>query len=328
MKILLIKTSSYGDIVQTFPVVSYLRKKFPSAQIDWVVERRCQDLLVFHPDINNVLVIDSRRWASHPFKELGKFRSQLGQYDVVFDLQGNIKSAALISQVRSKNKVGFEWKNVAEWPNLLFTNCKINPPEGENIREDYLYVVKKFFNDNGPFSMPAISLKLSSEDRVKVDKVASNMVLVCLGASWPNKRLSVGHAILFLNCLNKGPYLFCWGNEGERVESALVAASFPGSFVLDKLSLAALQHVIKKSSLLVAMDSLVLHLCGTTETPSISFFGPSSGKKYAPQGEGHKFIQGKCPYGNLFDKRCPKLRSCRGGECLKALDVVKCLSDG
>lgn len=324
MKILIVKTSSLGDIVQAFPVLSYLRKRFPLAQIDWIVEAPFVEILRAHPLLNHVWTIESKKWRKAPLRHLAsirKFRSKLREvsYDLVLDLQGNIKSGVILAQTRSKTKVGYGWKSVAEWPNTLFTNKKMNPPKGKNIREDYLALVQNYFNDSTPFASEPIELQLTETQQAQVDAILSDAVMVCPGAAWPNKQLAFEQLLTLLKELDKEPYLFAWGTENEHLIATQLADHFSDSSVLERYALPVLQHIMAKCSLVIAMDSLPLHLCATTTTPTISFFGPSSAIKYGPLGEGHRIIQGKCPYGVTFEKRCPKLRTCKTGACLKDL---------
>lgn len=89
--------------------------------------------------------------------------------------------------------------------------------------------------------------------------------------------------------------------------------------LVDRLSPEALQYLFRRMDAVVSMDSFPLHLAGTTETPVFSLFGPSHGFKYAPRGVNKTFIQGPCPYNEKFIKRCPKLRTCKTGDCIKKM---------
>jgi heptosyltransferase-1 len=175
-KILVVKTSALGDIVHTYPVIDYLRKKFPHAQIDWVVEAPFAGLVQSHPAVNRVLTVATKQWrkkifSRETFQSIGKFRKQLQNvhYDVVFDFQGNIKSGLIVSLANSPIKVGFGKQTVPEWPNLLFTNRHINPAISENIRHDYLSLAASFFNDAIPTENSHVILKISIEEQTVLD---------------------------------------------------------------------------------------------------------------------------------------------------------------
>jgi heptosyltransferase-1 len=338
-KILLIKTSALGDIVHSFSVVDYLRKKFPAAQIDWVVEAPFSDLVLSHPYVDNVLTLSTKSWRKQwnkleTWRSLGKFRKFLRKesYDVAFDLQGNIKSGLILSQVRSQRKIGFGKTSVPEWPNMLFTHERFNPSIGNNIRYDYLSLVTASFNEDVSSVNETILLKISKEEQIALDGLISQfkdhqrpIVAVCPGSAWRNKQMTLETLKQFLFLLSndlKCSFLFVWGNPEER--KLVEQLQFPDrSFIADKMALPMLQNLLSRCDLVIAMDSLPLHLAGTTTTPTFSIFGASSAVKYKPLGTQHHTFQGSCPYGREFAKRCPILRTCLTGACIHDLKAEK-----
>ena len=100
MRVLIVKLSSLGDVVQTMPVVHDILAAFPRAQIDWVVEEAFAPLVQEVSGVRRVLPIAQRRWRkswfSAPTKAERAAFTQLLQaqdYDAVIDFQGLIKSA-------------------------------------------------------------------------------------------------------------------------------------------------------------------------------------------------------------------------------------------
>lgn len=334
-KILVVKTSALGDIVHTYPVIDYLRKKFPHAQIDWVVEAPFAGLVQSHPAVNSVLSIATKQWRKkifcrETFQSIRTFRKQLQakHYDVVFDFQGNIKSGLIVSLVKSSIKVGFGKQTVPEWPNLLFTNRRINPAISENIRHDYLSLAASFFNDPIPKENSHVILKISAEEQAVLDSLLKNKsglsVVVCPGSAWRNKQLTSATLEAFLSLLHeriKCNYLFVWGSQDEKAMAEKLQREFTNAQIVDKMSLPMLQNLMAMSDLVIAMDSLPLHLAGTTKTPSFSVFGASSAAKYKPLGTQHHSFQGTCPYKRSFVKRCPILRTCPTGACIRDLQA-------
>lgn len=337
MKFLIVKTSSLGDIVHCFPVIAYLRKKFPDAQIDWVVETAFADLVEAHPDIHQVYRVDSRKWrrgffSTDVWQEVRALCRQLRQevYDVVFDLQGNMKSAGCTFMSRGKAKVGFGFKTVFEWPNILFTNRRYNVPKGKNVREEYLYIVQKYFGDPLHVVDAKVELRISSEAFEQLHSLLAQpslanreKVMVCPGSNWRNKQVKVEALFDFLKRLHQVRacgFLFIWGNEAEKKLAHKLHDVFPlNSIVVDKLPLPSLQNLMAKVDWIFSMDSLPLHMAATTTTPTFSVFGASSAQKYKPLGDRHRALQGPCPYGLLFERRCPALRRCKTGACIRDL---------
>ena len=114
LKVLLIKTSSLGDVVHNLPVASDIRRRFPEARIDWVVEEAYAPLVALHPSVAAVIPVAIRRWRARPlgastWSEIldlrRRFRRQ--RYDAVIDTQGLIKSA-LIARAARGRRHGFD----------------------------------------------------------------------------------------------------------------------------------------------------------------------------------------------------------------------------
>ena len=67
MHVLLVKTSSLGDVIHNLPVVSDLKRMHPEAQIDWCVEESCAAIPRLHPGVREVIPVALRRWRKTPF---------------------------------------------------------------------------------------------------------------------------------------------------------------------------------------------------------------------------------------------------------------------
>ncbi|MCB1119764.1 MAG: hypothetical protein KDK65_07375, partial [Chlamydiia bacterium] len=303
-------TSALGDIVHALAVLSVIKGAYPEAEIDWVVEKGGAALVQTQPLVDRVLVIDSKDWRRHPFASFSAMREfaytlRSARYDVVIDLQGNCKSGLITLLARSGEKVGYGRQSVPEWPNLLATRYRYDPPAGKNIRADYLYLIEEHFGIDVPPHRP------------QGKRGPRKKVMVCPGSQWANKELPVDTLLAFLNTLQGATFIITWGSPRERLRAEEIHSHFPKtSQILAKVPLPQLQQLMKRMDLVVSMDSLPLHLAGAADVPTFSFFGPSSADKYRPLGEQHQSFQGTCPYGTTFDKRCPKLRTCPTGACL------------
>ena len=109
MRILLVKTTSLGDVIHNLPVASDIRRVFPQAEIDWVVEENFAELPRLHPAVRRVLPVAVRRWrkallAPATWREIGKYRrlASADFYDAVIDTQGLVKSALIATQAHGQ----------------------------------------------------------------------------------------------------------------------------------------------------------------------------------------------------------------------------------
>src|SRR5690606_34449109 len=119
-RILLIKTSSLGDVVHNLPVVGDILTRLPQARIDWVVEESFAAIPKLHPGVTRVVPVAVRRWrralgARSTWREIGQLRETLAatSYDAVIDTQGLLKSA-LIASVTRGCRHGHDWQSARE----------------------------------------------------------------------------------------------------------------------------------------------------------------------------------------------------------------------
>jgi ADP-heptose:LPS heptosyltransferase len=127
MKILIIKPSSFGDIVQALACADALKKSFDNVQISWVVFNQWKDIVELCSDIDEIICWD-RKGGIKEFVRLVRFLRKT-EYDFVFDLQGLLRSASLAKCIRAKNKIGVS--GMKEMSGLLIKevypqNAKIN----------------------------------------------------------------------------------------------------------------------------------------------------------------------------------------------------------
>lgn len=340
-RFLIVKTSSLGDIIHAFPVLQFLSLRFPEAEIDWAVEERISPVVAAHPLVSKVLVFSFQEWKrgwkkeAAVWKKLKRQFSSLRQarYDAVFDLQGNGKSALVTAFAKAKAKVGLGRRSVREWPNLLATRFRFEVAQEENIRVQNLSVVSQFFSDlpedAALSSSQGVRFRLTQEETAAVEKILASpflqgekKVMVCPSSAWKNKRVPFSFWKPFLEKVfeeTRGSFLFVGGTEEEEAFCREIGSFFPeNSLTLGRLSLPVWQNLMSRMDLLVGVDSSALHLSGTTDTPSFSFFGPTLPQVFKPMGTRHFALQGACPYGERFLKTCPQLRSCPTGACMQS----------
>ncbi|MDJ0652322.1 MAG: lipopolysaccharide heptosyltransferase I [Simkaniaceae bacterium] len=332
MRILIVKTTSLGDIIQSLPVVTFLLKKFFQVQIDWVVEKSFKELLEAHPNIHRTIPVEISVWKKNLIQQRRAIKKAIASlrkehYDLLIDLQGNIKSGIITKFAHAKEKIGTTFSSAPEWPNALFLTRRYSLNKKEPMVFQYLSLVQNHFKTQIDAVEMDLSLKISSEEEIWIASLLKEgkKVMVCPGSQWKNKKLSFSAWIELLEKeQSKNPchFYLVWGSEKEKQEGVALHSQFPNySTLLPKISLPVWQQLMSKMDLIYAVDSSALHLAATTKTPTFSFFGPSAAAIYQPLGKIHRSIQASCPYGKTFVKRCPAIRTCKTGACLKNLRV-------
>ncbi|PCI95760.1 hypothetical protein COB11_01205 [Candidatus Aerophobetes bacterium] len=331
---LIVKMSALGDIIHALSVADYLKEKFPKCTVSWVVEERFEDLVSAASSVDVVYPISIKSVRKNFFSlllSISSFRKNLKKqtFDVVLDLQGNTKSAFVLSLIKAKKKVGFSRSCVSEWPNLLATHSKIDVDLSHQISSQYLTFVRKYFLDEETFlpkpifladESPEIFQKFHQEQRAANRKI----LMICPGSNWENKRLSddvLKNLLQRLETKFDLSFVFIYGSEKEKIFAEQLTTKYKHATFLGRLQISKWQALMREVDLVFAVDSSALHLASIGEVPTFSVFGPSSLSVYKPSGSLHKGIQGTCPYGKTFVKHCPLLRTCKTGACIKEIKV-------
>jgi heptosyltransferase-1 len=339
--ILIVRTSAIGDVVQTFPAVEYLRMRFPHAQIHWVLEKGITPLIrqlrmvdSDQPLIDQVIEVDTKTgvrelWRGGMQQSIRHLRSEC--YDLIFDLQGNIKSGVITGLARGKEKVGFDWHSAREKLNLLATDRRFGFPSDLNIQDKYLGLVQTYLQDTAPFESRGIRFQLTLSEQEKLEQILGDpffqrplKLMIAVGSRWKNKRITDRLLIRLLSegCKLAGAsFLLIYGNSDEELLARKLMEQFPrDALAVGELSLPLWQTLMSRVEGVLAVDSAALHFAGTTRTPSFSFFGPTSAKVFKPRKDEHVAFQGTCPYGKIFTKQCSHLRTCATGACLNHVE--------
>ncbi|HEX8324509.1 MAG TPA: glycosyltransferase family 9 protein, partial [Tepidisphaeraceae bacterium] len=154
-KILIVKPSALGDIVHTLPVLTLLRRRFPTASIHWLVVPAFASLLTGHPLLDGVIQFDRKGYAKSlrsptTAKGLAEFALRLRRerFDLVIDLQGLLRSAWLTWQTGAPTRVGFGYAR--EGAPLAYTHKVSQPTPQRHAVERYLDVAEALGCGRGP----------------------------------------------------------------------------------------------------------------------------------------------------------------------------------
>lgn len=333
VKVLVIKTSALGDVIQVYPCIKAIKAFAPDAEIDWVVESIADPLVRTHPDVNQVIDIHTKKWRKSPFafwdeikQAYQKLRSK--KYDVLFDFQGNTKSALLTYLARAEMKIGFG-KSAPEWPATLPLTVKVDPVPGKNIRDDYLSLVSAWTRRPEACQL-GTTLTISHQAQKHVDDLLERRskgknILVCPFSRWVNKQLTDESLLGFLKKLQaEGTKVWIlYGSHDEHKRAKVLHSEIPESELVDPLPFPAMQRLMQGMDQVIAVDSFALSLAAESQVPTFALFGSSSLEKYNPPGVKHFAYQGACPYGKTFEKRCPILRTCISGSCIHDISADK-----
>ncbi|OGN59262.1 MAG: hypothetical protein A3F40_01355, partial [Chlamydiae bacterium RIFCSPHIGHO2_12_FULL_27_8] len=279
MKVLIVKTSSLGDIIQSLNTAKYLKNKFKDIEIHWVIEKEYFPLISTYPYIDGAIIFDMKFYKKNflsysAWKQFFIFLKNLrkNRYDLLFDMQGNIKSSIVNFFAISQKKIGFGYNSVREWPNIFSTNFHINIETNINMGLQYTSLIKNYFQDKNYFDSKKVLLKISDIEILKISQILEHKnlqttfkMMICPHSIWENKKMDIKALISFLNLIKKSfdfSFLIIYGNENEKIFSDKIYENFKNSsLVIEKLNIPSWQNLMNRVDLVFSMDSAALHLC-------------------------------------------------------------------
>ncbi len=179
-KILIIRLSAIGDVVDVLPALRSLRSKFPESRISWLVEDRASEILSGHPDIDEVIVFPRKKWQREILKvnrsirilsdAFSFYRKLHGEcYDLVLDFQGNLKSGVMDMITGTENRVGFG-KGFCKEFNYLFTRYRAYPQNKREHRIDKNLSLLKALGIETKFQIPELPTSTSDQKYISTGR--------------------------------------------------------------------------------------------------------------------------------------------------------------
>lgn len=346
-KILLIKLSAVGDVVHTIPVLNKLRRRYPAAQIDWLVTPPIAELLRHHPAITNVIEFAREEWQSPwrltPFANYARLAASLRAtgYDLVVDMHGQLRTALLTFATGAPVRVGFDrprpevwsasdrefpplarkhaWQGAREGSWLAYTHHIPVPTLDVHAVDRYLNVGPILGLDDGAadFSFPipaAASARI--EQLLRGHGIAATQLLVLApGTVWETKHWGSGKfAEVARHFMQKGFAATLIGSRRERAVCAEVAQLAPGAVnFAGETSLSELAALIRRSTICVTNDSGPMHLAVALGRPVASVFGPTDAIWIGPYRRENAVLQANLPCSPCYLRqlsRCPHGHAC------------------
>ena len=300
MKILLIKTSSLGDVIHCLPVVNDIRAHFannhPNLQIDWVVEDSFADIPRMHAGVNNVIAVAMRRWKKAILSprlwvktrvEIATFKKfvKQNQYDAIIDCQGLLKSALITKQAKGV-KHGYDKQSIREPIASQFYEKKhaISYQQHAVTRNRALCAMSLGYAI--PTNAPDYGISLNkntprendaSESRMDIglQDIGFDNTIIALHATsrdsklWPVENwVNLGKQLAKQN-LN---LVLPWASDAELSRANEISNQLKNATVLPKLSIAQIAEVIAYAKAAVGVDTGLSHLAAALNVPTIAIY--------------------------------------------------------
>lgn len=282
MRVLIVKTSSMGDILHTLPAVTDAMRAIPGIGFDWVVEEGFAQIPGWHQAVHRVIPVAIRRWRRGWFRasvkaERKAFRDAIRalNYDAVIDAQGLVKSAALVTRMARGIKHGMNGQSAREPLAGLFYNRRHAIAKQQHAVERIRELFAKSLGYSQPREQGDYAIARHFPGETGQDAAP---YLVFLHATtrddkhWPQTHWRELIELLAGSGLRiKLP----WGAPHEEARAKCLAQGLDYVEVLPRMSLENVAHQLAGACCVVSVDTGLSHLTAALDRPNITLYGPT-----------------------------------------------------
>lgn len=275
MRVLIIKTSSLGDVVHALPALTDARREIPDLLFDWVVEEAFSPVPSWHSAVIQVIPVALRRWRKAPFSKQTrhqwhefKHRIHAADYDLVIDAQGLLKSAWLTRMVKSTSH-GFDRSSARE------RLVALSYDKTHRISRDKHAIerIRELFAKTFDYPLPAYSADygIYTED----PDITSRQLVFLHGTTWQSKHWPEQYWQELVELVTDDGFQvqLPWGNQEERARAERLAQNNDLALVSPAMDLNEIAALLSCSAGAVAVDTGLGHLAAALSLPAVSIYG-------------------------------------------------------
>ena len=268
--------------MHALPAITEAKDQINNITFDWVVDKNFSSVPKWHPNIENTIETNHREWKLNLFSS--KSRDEMrdvvnkidaNKYDLIIDMQNNLKSAFL-SFMCNSSVTGLDAKSAREYPAHLAYKTKIRVPKTMHAveRQKLLLATALGYETN----INNRDYGISKANFKKPLKMYSSKYAVCVqNASWTSKQWPIEYWQEFLRILEKKDlkFLFPSGSQAELDRASEICSVSQKAFALEILTLDEIAFLIDNSEFAICSDTGLAHLSAVVDTPSLTLYGPT-----------------------------------------------------
>lgn len=279
MRVLIVRTSSLGDLVHMLPAISDIASHVPGVVIDWVVEESFAQIPSWHSAVDRVITVAHRRWRKSWFSAQSRAERRavidtIGQarYDLVLDMQALLKSVWLV-RAASGVKHGLDWRSAREPLCSFFYDVRHRVPfwQPAVLRQRQLAAAAFGYQWSGD---PDFGLQRFT-DQVPGDEPYAVIMPSASRADklWPGEHWQ----LVFDQLQGAGLGLrLLAGNDEEAARAQTLITGRENALVQPKSSLTDLAGLMAGARIMVGLDSGLTHLSAALGTDTIGIYKAST----------------------------------------------------
>ncbi|MCE5194414.1 MAG: lipopolysaccharide heptosyltransferase I [Nitrospiraceae bacterium] len=322
-KILIIKPSSLGDIVHSLPFLTSVSKKFPKAEIHWMVAKGLEGILQGNPMISKLWIINKDKWKkinsiNNTFSEIISLVKNLRKekFDIIIDLQGLFRSGILTALTGSKLRLGF--KDAREGSSLFYTHKVITELNSHAVEKNLK--IAGFLDcpiSNVSFDLPFVQNRF---DISKIIPKNEKYAVIIPGARWETKKWPADRFGELASKLRLKSIIV--GGEADIDVAADISKKSmnKGISIAGKTDIGDLIGIIKNSEFIVSNDTGPMHIAVALGVPVFAVFGPTNPIKTGPYGKGNFVFRAEIECLPCYKRKCKDVK------CMKMIQVENVLN--
>ncbi|HEY7784454.1 MAG TPA: lipopolysaccharide heptosyltransferase I [Pyrinomonadaceae bacterium] len=280
MRVLIVRLSSMGDLVQTLPALTDASRAIPEIRFDWAVDESFAQIPSWHSHVDNVFAASFRRWGKNLREavtsgEMRPFLRSLRQhnYDVIVDVQGEWKSAT-VARLAKGPALGYDQRSVHEWGAHGLYSKRFTVPKGQHSMRRMRQLLSQalgytFVEENIDYGivrtrLPEVSIAVTSPYLVFIHSTA-----------WESKNWPEHYWCELVRQAKDAGFqiVLPWGSEDERLKSLRIAAENNRVLVLPPLSISEKASIISRAVATVGLDTGLSHIAAALDVPSVTLYG-------------------------------------------------------
>lgn len=323
MKILILKPSSLGDVVQALPVLRLLKRHFPQSEIYWWLNSDLVGLLEDDPDLHGIFPFHRKGWSSgRHWRATLQTIQQMRQcrFDWVIDLQGLARSGLIGWLSSGQTLIGLEDRREGAFG---FYDITVPRPSPATHAVDwYLQVLTRM---GVPISADFTWLPARTDVRRQVAEkwqpFGQPWLIIHPGARWANKRWPAeffAEAIVEVARRQPSVSFAILGNASDRPLGRAIASAEPARCLdlTGKTSLTEMIEWIRLGELMLTNDTGPMHIAAALQKPVVAIFGPTDWRRTGPYRQASQVLQVSLPCSPCLKSSCHYFKPL---ECLRAI---------
>jgi heptosyltransferase-1 len=323
LKILILKPSSLGDVIQALPVLRLIKRHLPASDIYWWIDSALAPLLEGDPDLAGIVRFERQRWAAprywpEMFRSLRWMRAQ--NFDWVIDLQCLARSGAFAWLARGQLLVGLDevregargFYDIAVRRNSFHTHAvdwylAVLPKLGVPVHGNFVWLPER----------PEVAAAVKSKWRAD----QAQWIAVQPGARWKTKRWPAENFAAVVRALSQkfsnARFAILGAAEDQPLGEIIARAQPPRCLNLcGQTSLLEMVEWLRRCELMITNDTGPMHVAAALGKPLVALFGPTEPRRTGPYGQLESVLRQDLPCSPCFNSYCTFEKP---EECLKAI---------